>query len=155
MGGFMTKLIRRRPSAAMIVAIIALVVALAGTAVAAKKLGLGSLSPSAKKKTVGVGKLRYVTETKTIPGGGSPNGINVPVSATCPSGPHVIGGGIKVPEPAPAPGNDNIYIADSSPTTTGWAGRVDNYASSTLPATATTTAICGVSQAVTGSPPSP
>src|SRR3954447_13904563 len=102
----MKNVLKRRPSAAMIIAIIALVVALGGTAVAAKKLGLGALSPTAKKKTVGVGKLTYVSTTKTIPGGGSPDGINVQVSATCPSGTHVIGGGIKVPEPAPGPNND-------------------------------------------------
>jgi hypothetical protein len=151
----MKNVLKRRPSAAMIIAVIALVMALGGTAVAAKKLGLGALSPSAKKKTVGVGKLTYVSTTKTIPGGGSPNGINVQVSATCPSGTHVIGGGIKVPEPSPGPNNnDDIYIADSYPTATGWAGRVDNYSAVNFPATATTTAICGVSQAVTGSPPS-
>jgi hypothetical protein len=149
----MRKFLSRRPSPAMIIAVVALVAALSGTAVAAKKLSLGALSPGAKKKTVGVGKLTYVTTTKTIPGGGSPDGINIPVSAACPTGTHVIGGGIKVPEPAPGPSNDDIYIADSYPTTTGWAGRVDNYASATFPATATTTAICGVSQAVTGTPP--
>jgi hypothetical protein len=149
----MKKVRRRRPSGAMIVGIIALIVGLTGTAVAANKIGLGDLSKKAKKKTVGVGKLTYVNETKTIPGGGSPNGINVPVSATCPSGLKVIGGGIKVPEPAPGPFNDDIYIADSHPTATGWAGRVDNYASSSFPATATTTAICAVSKAVTGAPP--
>jgi hypothetical protein len=144
----------RRPSPAMVIAIVALVVAFTGTAIAGSKLGLGALSPSAKKKTVGVGKLTYVSTTKTIPGGGSPTGINVPVSATCPAGTHVIGGGIKVPEPAPGPNNDDIFIHDSYPTATGWAGRVANYASATLPATATTTAICAVSQAVTGAPPS-
>jgi hypothetical protein len=150
----MKDLIRRRPSAAMIVAIVALVAAMGGTAVAAKKLGLGALSSKAKDKTVGVGKLTYVTTTKTIPGGGNPDGTNVAVSAACPSGLKVIGGGIKVPEPAPPPNNDNIFIHDSYPTTTGWAGRVANYASSTFPATATTTAICAPSRVVTGAPPS-
>jgi hypothetical protein len=143
-----------RPGAAMIVAVIALVFALAGGAVAAKKLSLGALSDGAKNKTVGVGKLTYVNTTKTIPGTAGSN-INVAVSATCPSGLRVIGGGIKVPEPASPPNNDNIFLADSYPTTTGWAGRVDNYAGAAFPATATTTAICANSRAVTGAPPSP
>jgi hypothetical protein len=142
----------RMPSPAMLIAVIALVVALGGTAYAAKKLGLSALSNGAKNKTVGVGKLTYVSTTTTIPGGAYPAGINKSVSATCPSGLKVIGGGIKVPEPAPGPNNDDIFMADSYPTATGWAGRVHNYA--TQAATATTTAICANSRAVTGAPPS-
>ncbi len=45
----------------MLIAVIALVVALTGTAIAAKKLSLGALSDAAKNKTVGVGKLTYVS----------------------------------------------------------------------------------------------
>jgi hypothetical protein len=147
----MKKVLRRRPSGAMIVAIVALVVALSGTAVAAKKLGLSALSKGAKNKTVGVGKLTYVSTTTTIPG----NRFNVPVSATCPSGLRVIGGGIKVPHPDPGnPQDDDVFIHDSHPTTTGWAGHVANYAASAFPATATTTVICAVSLVVTGVPPS-
>jgi hypothetical protein len=149
------KRFRNLPTAAMIIAVIALVLALGGTGFAAKKLlKLGSFSDGTKNKTVGVGKLTYVNTTKTIPGTAGSN-INVAVSATCPSGLRVIGGGIKVPEPASPPNNDNIFLADSYPTTTGWAGRVDNYAGAAFPATATTTAICANSRAVTGAPPSP
>jgi hypothetical protein len=140
----------------MIVAIVALVAALGGTAVAAGPISVGDFNKKTKQKTVGVGKLTYVSSTKTIPGGGNAGGgTNVPVSATCPSGLHVIGGGIKVPEPNPTgPNNDDIFIMDSYPTATGWAGRVANYASASFPATATTTAICAASQSVTGAPPS-
>jgi hypothetical protein len=149
------KRFRNLRTAAMIIAVIALVLALGGTGFAAKKLlKLGAFSDGAKNKTVGVGKLTYVNTTKTIPGTAGSN-INVAVSATCPSGLRVIGGGIKVPEPASPPNNDNIFLADSYPTTTGWAGRVDNYAGAAFPATATTTAICANSRAVTGAPPSP
>jgi hypothetical protein len=143
----------RMPSPAMLIAVIALVVALGGTAYAAKKLGLSALSNGAKNKTVGVGKLTYVSTTKTIPGTAGSE-FDVPVSANCPSGLKVIGGGIKVPNPNPGPGNDNIFIQDSYPTTTGWAGHVANYAGASFPATATTTAICANSRAVTGAPPS-
>jgi hypothetical protein len=55
------------PGAAIIISVIALVFALAGGAVAAKKLSLGALSDGAKNKTVGVGKLTYVTTTVDVP----------------------------------------------------------------------------------------
>jgi hypothetical protein len=149
------KRIRNLPTAAMIVAVIALVLALGGTGFAAKKLlKLGALSDGAKNKTVGVGKLTYVSTTKEIPGTAGSE-FDVPVSANCPTGLRVIGGGIKVPNPNPGPGNDNTFIQDSHPTTTGWAGHVANYAGATFPATATTTAICANSRVVTGTPPTP
>jgi hypothetical protein len=49
----------RRPSAAMVVAIIALIVALAGTAYAAQSINGGSI----KKQTIGGGKLKHKTLT--------------------------------------------------------------------------------------------
>jgi hypothetical protein len=138
----MKKVLRRRPSAAMIIAIVALVVALSGTAVAAAKLGLGALSNGAKNKTVGVGKLTYVTNTQQAVQ------AEQSVSANCPSGLHVIGGGIKLSQPN-VTGNSS-WVEDSYPTSVGWAGHVffDNGSQS-----ATTTAICAVSRVVTGSPP--
>lgn len=69
----------------MIVAVIALVVAMAGTSVAA---GLGILNNKAKNKTVGVGPLSYVTTTTPVPAGGP---SNTSVSAQCPAGLRVIG----------------------------------------------------------------
>jgi hypothetical protein len=139
----MKRLFRRRPSAAIIVAVIALVAALGGTAVAAKKLGLGSLSNGAKNKTVGVGKLTYVTTTHNA------TQPEQTVSAQCPSGLHVIGGGIRMSNPNLS--GDTSLVLDSHPTTSGWTGRVffDNPGQS-----ATVTAICATSRAVTGAPPS-
>jgi hypothetical protein len=55
----MSKLWRRRPSPAMVVAVIALVVALAGTAYAAQKINGGAI----KKQTIGGGKLKKKTLT--------------------------------------------------------------------------------------------
>lgn len=49
----------RRPSAAMVVAVIALIVALAGTAYAAQSINGGSI----KKQTIGAGKLKHKTLT--------------------------------------------------------------------------------------------
>jgi hypothetical protein len=132
----------RRPSAAIVISVIALVFALAGGAVAAKKLSLGALSDGAKNKTVGVGKLTYVTTTVTDPNGGD----GVDAVANCPAGLKVIGGGIKATD------GDVDFIADSYPTTTGWKGHV--FTGGPVPHTFTTTAICANSRAVTGAPPS-
>jgi len=138
----MKKILRRRPSAAMVVAVIALVAGLGGTAVAAKKLGLGSLSDGAKNKTVGVGKLTYVTQTNQAVQ------AEQSVSVQCPSGLRVIGGGIKLSDPN-VTGNSS-WVENSYPTTAGWAGHVffDNPGQS-----ATTIAICATSRVVTGAPP--
>jgi hypothetical protein len=55
----MSTLRERRPSAAMVVAMIALVVALAGTAYAAQTINGGAI----KKQTIGAGKLKHKTLT--------------------------------------------------------------------------------------------
>lgn len=144
----MRKLMRRRPSPAMLVAVIALVFALGGTAVAAKKLGLSALSNGAKNKTVGVGKLTYVTTTTPdVSDGFGPN-ASATASAQCPAGLKVIGGGIKGEDP------DSDFIFDSYPTATGWSGRVFANGPGGTTRTFTTTAICAASQVVTGAPPS-
>jgi hypothetical protein len=130
----------------MIVAVIALVLALGGTGFAAKKLlKLGALSDGAKNKTVGVGKLTYVNTTVTVP---------VPVvsdeshrvSASCPLGLHAIGGGIKKNIL-----DDDVEVDDSYPTTTGWAGSIDN--GTALEQTVQVVVACANSRAVTGAPP--
>ena len=88
----MSRIRKRLPSPAMIVAIVALMAASAGTSFAA--IGLSGLSKSAKDKTVGVGKLTYVgTSTQ-----GSGNAIRV--HADCPKGLHLIGGGVHTSDPA-------------------------------------------------------
>jgi hypothetical protein len=138
----MKKLLRRRPSPALIISVVALVVALSGTAVAASKLGLGALSNGAKNKTVGVGKLTYVTSTAQA------FTEHQGVTVNCPSGLHVIGGGIKVSHPG-VDTSDASWVIDSYPTSSGWAGHVFFTAEGQ---SATTTAICAVSRAVTGAP---
>ncbi len=55
----MSTLKHRRPSPAMVVAVIALVVALAGTAYAAQTINGGAI----KKQTIGAGKLKHKTLT--------------------------------------------------------------------------------------------
>jgi hypothetical protein len=138
----MKRFLRRRPSAALIISMVALVAALGGTAVAAKKLGLGSLSDGAKNKTVGAGKITYATNTVQA------TNAEQTVTVNCPSGLHAIGGGIKLSEPN-VTGNSS-WVENSYPTVAGWAGHVffDNPGQS-----ATVVAICGTSRVVTGAPP--
>ena len=90
----MSRIRKRLPSPAMIVAVVAMVLALAGGAFAAATIGLGDLTNKAKNKTVGVGKLTYVgTSTE-----GTGNAIHV--EATCPEGLHLIGGGVHTSDPS-------------------------------------------------------
>jgi hypothetical protein len=150
-GEAMKKVVNRRPSAAMIVAIIAVVIAVSGSAVAANLIGLGDLSAKAKKKTVGVGKLTYVTAQQTYTSG-SPNSGYVQ-TATCPSGTRPLGGGLKLVSPTDNPAN-TIYHVSSFPSSSGYTARFLLNASGANPTTVAVIAVCGVSQSVTGSPPS-
>src|SRR6478735_9310536 len=88
-GDAMKKLLGRRPSAAMIVAIVALVAALAGTAVA----GGGFLTKKKfnKFKSNAVQGLTYVNNTVSVPPSGGPIDYTK-VSANCPAGLHAVGG---------------------------------------------------------------
>ena len=140
----MMKDLRRRPSPAMLLAVVAVVLALAGTAVAASGISLGALTNGAKNKTVGVGRLTYVNTTTNIP-----FATTTQVTANCPAGLQVIGGGVKWGTPV-AP---NTVVTESGPSTTGWSARV--YSEKPGGNTATTTAICAVSRVVTGAPPAP
>ncbi len=130
---------------AMIASLIVLVSVFGGTAIAAKKLGLGALSKGAKNKTVGVGKLTYASTTTAIPPG-IPSEVLVSVATTCPKGLKPIGGGIKL-------GADVIQltVADSYLTATGWAGTVENESASAQSATAIVA--CAATRKVTGTPP--
>lgn len=127
-----TRIRLRRPSPALIISIVALVMALGGTAVAAK-LGLGALNAKAKNETVGVGPLSYVETSVVIPPTGT-NGLDV--AAYCPPGKNVIGGGIKVSNDPAELVNDSHPIAGAA-----WGGTVIN--DSTINHTAFVTAICG------------
>jgi hypothetical protein len=134
----MSKVLRRRPSAAMVVAIVALIAALAGTAVA----GGGFLTKKKFKNQAVRGPLIYATSTVGVPnnGFGSPGAT---VSSPCPAGTHVVGGGIKLAD------EDNEFVNDSYPTGAGWAGTVNANASGL---TAAVTAICATVKNVSGSP---
>ena len=138
----MKNVIRRRPSAAMIVAVIALVMAMAGGAFAGSKF-----LPSKKfkkLKRVAVTRLTYVNNTQTV---GQSNGSNTDakiVSADCPSGYHPVGGGVRL-----SPQNDSLWWDDGYLTPTGYAAKVFNYTGTNR--TALVTVACVTANA-TGSP---
>jgi hypothetical protein len=136
-----------RPRPAGIVAVVALILALAGTAVAAGKIGVGALSNGAKNKTVGVGKLTYVSATGTF------NTLSIQInkdtlSARCPSGLRAIGGSAKT---STSSGQSHFVLLQDYPTSTGWTATfiVDGPPSEVI----TVTAICAASRVVTGAPP--
>jgi hypothetical protein len=134
----------RRPSAPMIFAIVALVIALGGTAVA----GGGFLTKKKFNKfkaTAITAPVSYVVADKSIPA----NTYTSAATATCPAGTKVVGGGIKIPNPAGGTGGS--FLDDSYPTQTGWAGHVANGTAAAV--TSTTIAICAIVPSTAGSPP--
>jgi hypothetical protein len=132
------KRFKRLPTPAMVVAIIALVLALAGTSVAA---GLGILNTKAKNKTVGVGPLTYVTTTQQL----APSGNIQLTTATCPGG-NPIGGGAKVTSPAIYSWQVGGYINPNS-----YVGQFYVFGGNI---TVNTVVACANSRVVTGTPPS-
>jgi hypothetical protein len=138
----MARITKRLPSPAMIVAIIATVLATAGTGYAAGFINLNDLSKGARTNTFGVGPLIYQQQQTFVPAGQIRT-----VGATCPRNTRVIGGGIKVSTGAqPIEG-----IIDSGPTNapSGWTGTVFN-SSGAESHTAITSAICARTARVKG-----
>jgi hypothetical protein len=129
----------------MILAVIALVAALGGTAVA----GGGFLTKKKFQNQAIRGPITYAVTTTPVPAAVPPNGNSyVTVSATCPGGTKVVGGGIKIPD---ATGGNDAYQNDSYATPIGWAGNVSNYSAAAT--TATTVAVCVSAKSSSGSPP--
>ena len=144
----MKRFIRRRPSPAMIVAVIALVAALGGTAVAAGTIKLGALTNGAKNKTVGVGKLTYVSTQQTYNTSPNPDD-GYKLTANCPSGLHPLGGGTKLV--SPNYDNSNYFLITDYLSSTGFTAQFFAGSSGQADVVQVTVA-CGVSRAVTGSP---
>ena len=136
----MRKLRPSRPSPTLIVAVIALIAALGGTAVAG-----GFLTKKKFQNQAVRGPVTYSTISAIIPP--TPGGSGgTDIAAPCPPGSQVVGGGIKV-------GNDVVEIVnDSHPTLAGWAGTVFN--GGAINHTAQVTAICAVVKTTTGTRPS-
>lgn len=136
----MTKNLRgRRPNAAMIVAIVALVAALAGTAVA----GGGFLTKKAFNKTA-VQKLTYVNSTQPVPS--TATDTFVTVSAGCPKGLRPVGGGVKL-----SPDDHDLWWDAGYLTATGYAAKIANNVAPNVTGTAVVTVAC-VKAKAKGSP---
>jgi hypothetical protein len=136
----MKRLFSRRPSAAMIVAMVALVAALAGTAIAGgpflKK------SKFKKFKSTAVTRLTYVNTTSNVPVG-SGNDFTT-VSANCPAGYHPVGGGVKLLSP-----DQNFWWDDGYLTPSGYASKIANNSGTTRQALVT---VACVAANATGAP---
>jgi len=133
----MARIIKRRPSPALIVAIIALVLATAGTAYAVGNVSLKFFSKGALVQTFGVGPLVYSTNNAFIPAG-SVQAVGV----SCPPKLNAIGGGIRL-----STGTQAIEgVVDGAPTRNGYRGTVANVSASGVPSseshTAFVTAVC-------------
>lgn len=125
----------RRPSAAIIIAVIALVAAIGGTAIAGSPFVKTTKFKKFKQNTNSrfsqtvQGPVNYVTAAFTNPAGASTD-----VAASCPAGTVPTGGGIKVENDA------TQRVNDSHPTVAGWAGTVISTAATSH--SAQITAIC-------------
>jgi hypothetical protein len=137
----MKKVLSRRPSPAVIIAVVALVAALGGTAVA----GGGFLTKKKFKNQALRGPVTYATSAVAVPSTNVPNSTGFTASSSCPAGTHAVGGGVKLSNEA------DQYVNDSYPTTTGWAATIYNGNDSTLPVTIT--AVCITAKNVSGAPP--
>lgn len=144
----MRKLIRRRPSPAMIIAIVALVAALGGTAIAG-----GGFLPKTKftkfKQQAVKGPITYVNQTQSVNTTTSTTGVNI--TATCPGGFHPVGGGAKS---STSSETSSFFIENSYPSASGWTALVfaGTGAPPGTPEQITVTAICERGN-VSGTPP--
>jgi hypothetical protein len=139
----MKRLFSKRPRPATIIAIVALIVAMAGTAIAA-----GPFLPKSKFvnfKGNALKGLTYVSNTQSVPIGGGTTDFTR-VSANCPGGLVPVGGGVKL-----SPNSVDLFWEDGYLTSNGFAAHVHNQ--TTGVGTAVVTVSC-VRTKTTGSPPS-
>ena len=143
-----------RPSAPMIIAIVALVAALGGTAIAG-----GGFLKKAKFQTVKrnintrvaktlMGPINYVVQSQAVPGTTT---TPTTITANCPSGQHPTGGGVKV-EDLTATLND--VVVDQYMTSQGYVAHVINTSGAATTHTFRVEAACVAVSATSGSPPS-
>jgi hypothetical protein len=131
----MTETIRKRTSPALIVAVVALVAALAGTAIAGPGASSSAITKSKVKKIankqagaqisallpIGSAELAVIntrTQTTQVP----PNGFNgTRITANCQSGERIISGGVRHSN------NTSVLIGESFKQGDGWEALVHNF----------------------------
>lgn len=135
------------PKPAMVIAVVAAVLAMSGTALAIGQFGVGVLRDGARAKVVGVGKLVNVTTTTTVPVTTTADPTTT-VKAACPSFPignlQPISGGVKLEVKNPA-----LTVLDSHAIANGWTATV--YNNTMAPHKADMILSCARSIAVSGS----
>src|SRR5262245_21381802 len=140
------RILKWRPSPAMIIAIVALIAALAGTAFAAGFVKTTKFKKFKQNTNTSLSKtlqsLTYVSNTQTVPPSAGTNYTTV--NAQCPSGLKPVGGGIKL-----TPSVSTIWWGDGYLNSAGYQGHVFNGTAAN--ATAVTTVAC-VSATATGTP---
>lgn len=147
----MRKVLRRRPTPAMIIAVIALVAALAGTAVAGGSFLPKSKFSNFKKNTAVKGPVTYVNQTQSVNTTTSTSGAGQNITATCPGGYVPIGGGAKTNESSTT---STLFTVNSYPSATGWTALVFAGTGPPTPTSesVTVTAICAKTT-TSGTPP--
>ena len=131
----MSRILRARPSPAIIVAVVALVAAMAGTAIAGPDASTSKLTKSKVKKIankqagkqiaallpIGSAELAVIntrTQTQTVP----PNGFNgTRITANCQSGERIISGGSR------SGNNTQVLIGESFKQGDGWEVLAHNF----------------------------
>jgi hypothetical protein len=116
------KVLRRRPSPAMILAIVALVFAMAGSAVAGSKFVTSKKFKKLKTQVTQLSSqtvqgLTYVNNTVSLPD----NTDYTVLSVDCPAGLHPLGGGVKIDH-----ADNSLWWGDGYLTPTGYASAVHN-----------------------------
>lgn len=143
----MSRTHRYLPRPALIVAIVAVVLAMAGTAFAIGQFGVGKLREGARQKVVGVGKLVHVTQSSNVPVT-TVTDPTTTVKATCPTAPignlQPISGGVKLEVKDP-----DFRVLDTHPIANGWTATV--YNNTAAPHKADVILSCARSIAVSGS----
>jgi hypothetical protein len=135
---------RRLPTPAMVIAIVALIAALTGTAIAAGFLPKTKFS-NFKKNVAVKGPITYVNQTQSVSAPFAGAGVNV--TAPCPSGFVPVSGGAKTNASSNASG---FFVLNSYPSATGWTANV--YTGDTAEIV-TVTAVCERAR-TSGTPPS-
>jgi hypothetical protein len=112
----------RRPSAGTIVGVIAVVLALAGTAIAASNLKLANFEPSSRDRLAGTGVIQYAAQAFNTGDVAAPRELKV-FSVQCELAKKATSGGFKWTGPSP-PGPGGYEILDSYPNGGGFVVRI-------------------------------
>ena len=149
----MSRIRRYLPRPALVLAIVAVVLATAGTAFAIGQFGVGKLREGARQKVVGVGKLVRVSQTANVPVTAAKDPTTTAKESTttvttfCPGFPignlQPISGGVKLEVEDPA-----FVVLDSHAIANGWTATV--YNNTDKPHTAQLILSCARSLAVSG-----